>query len=229
MGVREIQVAAHNLNHSLIVHELDDVCDSVTGRPLTGSWLWDSALVLSHWMPTHLNFHGKAVIELGAGAGLPGLTAALLGATRVLLTDVQPLLAGLLKNVEANGFEGRVDVRELVWGSDESISGLTESSTFDVVLMSDVFYDPEEMVGLSRTLKRICEEGTEIWAASELRPWTGECLNELRDQGFQVVEIVTSQLGVQEGVEDCNEFAIFQIVPPLAENCNVSTTPVRKF
>ena len=53
--------------------------------------------------------------------------------------------------------------------------------------MRDVFFDPENMMGLARTLKRICGEGTEVWAASELRAWTGECLNQLA-QGFQVVE-----------------------------------------
>ncbi|XP_022718174.1 protein-lysine methyltransferase METTL21E-like [Durio zibethinus] len=221
MGVREIQVAGHN--HSLIIHELDDVYDSATGRPLTGSWLWDSALVLSHWISTHLNFQGKAVLELGAGAGLPGLTAALLGASRVLLTDVQQLLPGLLKNVEANGFKERVEVKELVWGSDESMSEIRMSSMFDVVLMSDLFFDPEEMTRLGRTLKRICGEGTEVWAASELRPWTSECLNQLMAQGFQVVELVT-QLSVQEGVEDSNAFAIFQIIPPLADRYEFSTT-----
>ncbi|OMO93081.1 Nicotinamide N-methyltransferase-like protein [Corchorus olitorius] len=211
MGIREIQVAAHNFT----VHELDDVYDSVTGRALTGSWVWNSALVLSHWMSTHLNFQGKAVVELGAGAGLPGLTAALLGASRVLLTDIQPLLPGLLKNVEANGFKERVEVRELVWGSE------TESGPFDVVLMSDVFYDPENMVRLGNTLERICREGTEVWAATELRPSTGDRLNELMNQGFQMVEVqLTTQLDVQNGMEDSNQFAIFQII------CHVSPTPV---
>ncbi|XVF13528.1 hypothetical protein REPUB_Repub08aG0215400 [Reevesia pubescens] len=228
MGIREIQVGAHN--HNLIVHELDDVYDSVTVRALTGAWLWDSALVLSQWISTHLNFQGRSVLELGAGAGLPGLTAALLGASRVLLTDVQQLLPGLLRNVEANGFKERVEVRELVWGSDESMSGITESSAFDVVLMSDVFFDLEDMVGLGRTLVKICGENTEVWAASEWRPWTGECLNQLMTQGFQVVELLTSQLCVKEGVEDSNpSFVIFKIMPPLPETPQAQLSPVSKF
>ncbi|TYJ23245.1 hypothetical protein E1A91_A08G178100v1 [Gossypium mustelinum] len=137
MGIiREIPVA-EAAAHKVLVEELDDAIDSITGRPLTGSWVWDSALVLSRWVSTHLNFQGKSVLELGAGAGLPGLTAALLGATRVVLTDVQQLLPGLLKYVEVNGFTDKVEVKELVWGSDDS--GITESSTFDIVLMSDVF------------------------------------------------------------------------------------------
>lgn len=116
MGIREIEIAAK----SIIIHELDNVCDSITGCPLTGSWLWRSAIVLAEFMSTHLHFQTKSVLELGAGAGLPGLTAARLGATRVVLTDIQLLLPGLINNVVANGLEDRVEVRELVWGSDES-------------------------------------------------------------------------------------------------------------
>ncbi|KAK8614177.1 hypothetical protein V6N13_122548 [Hibiscus sabdariffa] len=205
-ATREIQVAAHKL----FVQELDDVYDSVTGRPLTGSWVWESALLLSQWMSTHLNVEGKTVIELGAGAaGLPGLTAALLGASRVLLTDVQQLLPGLSSNVEANGFVGKVGVRELVWGSSD------ESMTFDMVLMSDVLYDSEDMMGLGKTLKMVCGEATQVWAATEIRPWTWECLHQLAAQGFQVVELETSQLSAEDGN---TSFAIFQIKPPLAQN-----------
>ncbi|KAE8677387.1 Vacuolar protein sorting-associated protein 53 B [Hibiscus syriacus] len=179
--------------HKLSVYELDDVYDSVTGRPLAGSWVWDSALLLSHWMPTHLDFQGKTVIEIGAGAGLPCLTAALLGATRVLLTDVQQLLPGLLNNVEDNG---------------------------------DVLFDSEEMIGLGKTLKRVCGEGTQVWGATEMRPYRGECLDELRGQGFRVVEVETSQLSVDEAVEDGNTtFSIFEIKPPVAHNSESPPPP----
>lgn len=218
MGVREIQVAGSETK-SLVIHELDDVCDSVTGRALTGSWVWDSALVLSEWMATQgrlvFDFHNKTVLELGAGAGLPGLTSALLGASRVVLTDTEPLLPGLLKNVEVNGLGDRVEVRELVWGSDESRSHSGESGEFDLVLMSDVFYDQEEMAALAETLKVVCGKGTMVWAASEVRPWTGECLNVLVSEGFGIVEL-PSQLGHSTSLEqeDLVLFAVFHLIPP---------------
>ncbi|KAE8677388.1 Membrane trafficking VPS53 family protein isoform 1 [Hibiscus syriacus] len=177
-------------------------------------------------MPTHLDFQGKTVIEIGAGAGLPCLTAALLGATRVLLTDVQQLLPGLLNNVEDNGLMGKVGVKELVWGSDESMSGITNLKTFDMVLMSDVLFDSEEMIGLGKTLKRVCGEGTQVWGATEMRPYRGECLDELRGQGFRVVEVETSQLSVDEAVEDGNTtFSIFEIKPPVAHNSESPPPP----
>ncbi|PON47134.1 Lysine methyltransferase, partial [Parasponia andersonii] len=110
---------------TLVVFELDDICDSATGRALTGAWVWDSALVLAEWLAAaqdqlEFSLRGKFVIELGAGAGLPELAAARIGASRAVLTDVGALIPRLRKNVEANGLGDRVEVSELVWGSDES-------------------------------------------------------------------------------------------------------------
>lgn len=53
--------------------------------------VWPAALELCAylaWNP-HL-VQGRAVLELGAGVGLPGLLAAQLGALRVVLTDYEP-------------------------------------------------------------------------------------------------------------------------------------------
>lgn len=211
MGMREIQVAGK----TLVIFEHDDVYDTVTGRALTGSWIWESALVLAEWMTTQgqldFPFQGKTVIELGAGAGLPGLTAGLLGADRVVLTDVETLLPGLLKNVEANGLGDRVEVRQLVWGSDESLSELGWGE-FNLVLMSDLFFDTEEMARLAKTLKSVCRKGTRIWAASELRPWTVECLNELTKQGFGLAELMKPEPA--DNVNDSlDSFAVFCLTP----------------
>ncbi|KAF2308715.1 hypothetical protein GH714_013797 [Hevea brasiliensis] len=221
MGIREIEVAGQRLT----IHELDDLCDSITGRPLTGSWLWDSALVLSQWLATSpLDFRGKSVLELGAGTGLPGLTAARLGARLVVLTDVAPLLPSLLRNVEANELGNQVEVRELVWGSDESLSQIGDLGEFDVVLMSDVFFDPEQMGALGSTLKRVCGERSRVWAASEVRPWTGECLNELVSQGFGVVELPSgSRGGDSEADVGQKVFAVYHLIPPTGEKCHSSS------
>ncbi|KAL5862574.1 hypothetical protein ACOSQ3_000088 [Xanthoceras sorbifolium] len=66
MGTKEIDIAGNKF----VIHEFDNVCDSLTGRPLTGSCLWDSALVLAEYISTHLDFKGKSLLELGAEAAL---------------------------------------------------------------------------------------------------------------------------------------------------------------
>ncbi|KAF8660214.1 hypothetical protein HU200_057780 [Digitaria exilis] len=104
----------------MAVVERDGTHDQATGRVLTGSWLWDSSLVLvSHLADddsARLRLRGATVVELGAGGtGLPGIAAvACLGAARCVLTDVRPLLPGLRANADANGLTAaNVDVREL--------------------------------------------------------------------------------------------------------------------
>ncbi|PON48405.1 Lysine methyltransferase [Trema orientale] len=226
MVMREIQVA----DQSLVVFELDDLCDSVTGRALTGAWVWDSALVLAEWLAAaqdqlEFSLRGKSVIELGAGAGLPGLAAALLGASRVVLTDVGALIPGLRKNVEANGLGDRVEVSELVWGSDESVGELGE---FELVLMSDVFFDAEDMAALAKTLRKVCKRGTRIWAASEGRPWTGECLNELEKEGFGIVELASELAPLVGAKEESDSVSLYSLIPPYVGD-NVIAVGVSEF
>ncbi|XP_039134858.1 LOW QUALITY PROTEIN: electron transfer flavoprotein beta subunit lysine methyltransferase-like [Dioscorea cayenensis subsp. rotundata] len=134
----------------------EDTHDSATGRVLTGAWLWDSAIQLAHFLITRQLT--KTILELGADTGL---TAALLSATaRVILTDLPPLLPSIRRNAMANGLEACVEVKEL----DTAALG-----KFDIVLMSDVFYDPEEMESLGRFLRRVSGENTRFWAATILR------------------------------------------------------------
>ncbi|MQL86467.1 hypothetical protein Taro_019002 [Colocasia esculenta] len=208
---REVEVAGKKL----LIHESRNTCDPATGRVLTGSWLWDSALHLSEWMaaapPHHLA--DKTVLELGAGTGLPGLTAALLGAARVVLTDQAPLLPGLRTNAAVNGLADRVEVRELSWGTGGEDPKWVPPP--DVVLMSDVFYDPDEMGGLAETLRRVCGEATVIWSASEVRESVNSCLELLAEDGFRVTEelsAVRQQLMCSPG--ESSEFVVFVIQPP---------------
>lgn len=94
MAIKQIQGA----NQTLVIQELDDVSNSTTSRALTGSWVWATYLVLPDWIatqgPAHFHFQDKSVLELSAGTGLPGLTAAWLGASlsRSRLTNIGPLL-----------------------------------------------------------------------------------------------------------------------------------------
>ncbi|XP_028548018.1 uncharacterized protein LOC114578758, partial [Dendrobium catenatum] len=92
------------------------------------------------------------------------------------LTDTPPLLEGLRRNVEANGVGEKVEVRELRWESDNVEEFGNEVGEVDVVLMSDLFYDPEEMGGLGRAMRAVWGDRTKGWAASEVRDATVDCL-----------------------------------------------------
>jgi len=87
-------------------------------------------------------FRGKRVLELGAGTGITGLTAALLGAA-VTLTDLPVLLPVLQANVEANqaavaASGGTVRACAFSWG--DALPGELGEVPFDYIVMADVVY-----------------------------------------------------------------------------------------
>jgi predicted nicotinamide N-methyase len=90
------------------------------------------------------SIEGAKVLELGAGAGLVGLSALQLGAGSVVLTDTPrapDVLALLAANATANPHPGTgavATVCPLEW-SDAPLSGL--DGAFDIVFASDVLYE----------------------------------------------------------------------------------------
>jgi hypothetical protein len=70
----------------------------------TGLKTWDAAVVLARLLEAQAGslVQGRRVLELGAGTGLSGLAAALVGASHVLLTDLPYTIPRLQANVAAN-------------------------------------------------------------------------------------------------------------------------------
>ena len=78
----------------------------VGSSPLWGHILWHTSTTLAVYLEQQpWLVQGKTVLELGAGAGLPGLVAAILGARKVCLTDYPDtdLIENLASNVKECG------------------------------------------------------------------------------------------------------------------------------
>ncbi|KAI4369968.1 hypothetical protein MLD38_018358 [Melastoma candidum] len=139
----------------------------------------------------------KSVLVLGTGySGLPGLTAAGLGTRQITLTDIAAIIPLLMQKVGENVAFNKVDtleVRCLVWGEEEEEHDGEDykhaDEDYDVVLISDVFYDMGMMQKLGRTLRRACGETTRALSVTQLRQWTWECLAELEKEGVELVEL----------------------------------------
>ncbi|EFJ08338.1 hypothetical protein SELMODRAFT_131998 [Selaginella moellendorffii] len=201
------------------------------GKCFTGAWVWDCALVLTHWLDSiaaigesggadiapvsaelglgHHGFKDKRVVELGAGTGLPGMAAALLGASEVILTDRAGLLPCLRRNVEANQLESRVRVLELEWGADCS----QVAAPVDFVLCSDILYDIEAVPALAKTLLDLSGESTRILLAYELRIGTTECFHKLRELGLEFTRVPSEELHPQWQSEDIGIFILRRSYP----------------
>ncbi len=138
-----------------------------------GLRVWDSAPRLVARLasqPLRRALHSASVLELGAGAGLAGLAALLLGAREVTLTDT-PAAPGVLQLLAANAAlnpqpvtGALARVRALDWACDAGKpAGAVASSTnvappleagtvFDIVIGSDVLYHSEHAALLPRVL-----------------------------------------------------------------------------
>ncbi|POM70174.1 Hypothetical protein PHPALM_13431, partial [Phytophthora palmivora] len=133
-----------------------------------GGKLWDSCLVLTRYLAARREvLVGKRVVELGSGLGLVGIFCAMLGA-RVTLTDMKEVIPLLEYNIRLNFSEettadntlqssvkgGAVALpvaREHLWG--EPPHDLPVQP--DVLVLSDVVYDPEGYAPLVSSLEAL--------------------------------------------------------------------------
>ena len=107
-----------------------------TNAEISGRRVWPGSALLSLAMcdpscAPEVNFSGATVLELGAGSGLVGITAARLGAARVVITDgdqtsVDLARQNLAANVVGNAASAAppaVSVDRLLWGGDAVCCG----------------------------------------------------------------------------------------------------------
>ncbi|XP_061299974.1 EEF1A lysine methyltransferase 3 [Pezoporus flaviventris] len=116
--------------------------------------VWEAALALARFLEQQrFEFRGRSVIELGAGTGILGILAAMLGGD-VTITDRPVALDQIRENVRLNfpGTGTRPRVRALEWGRDED----SFPRDFQVVLGSDLVYDPASFPALLRALRHLC-------------------------------------------------------------------------
>ena len=101
---------------------------------ISGQRAWPGSLLLAAEVAARPALvEDRAVVELGAGAGLCAMVAARCGA-RTAATDGDDRCLDLLRrNVAANGLDGTVAVSKCSWGRDAPPVG-------DLVLAGDVLY-----------------------------------------------------------------------------------------
>ncbi|KAH7050626.1 putative methyltransferase-domain-containing protein [Linnemannia elongata] len=130
----------------------------------TAKSVWDCSIVLGKYLETLANktqgfWTDKRVLELGAGQGIVSLSAAALGAERVIMTDIDSAVPALQRGARLNGFQApQVQVTALDWtnrsqalqyiwndllASLTTPSSLTAATTrpqLDYILASDVIW-----------------------------------------------------------------------------------------
>ena len=144
-----------------------------------GQVVWPAALALGLWLQARADelCRGARVLELGAGAGVPGLVACAAGASHLLLTEGDDSLVQLMAaNCEANAPAGSTWAAALLdWREAEAVAQRAgEGGGWDMVLAADVLYsagDIQPLVGAAAALLRRTPRSRFLLACSA---WFGD-------------------------------------------------------
>uniref|UniRef100_UPI00398F6998 protein N-lysine methyltransferase METTL21D n=1 Tax=Pristiophorus japonicus TaxID=55135 RepID=UPI00398F6998 len=163
-----------------------------------GCVVWDAALVLAKYLETsgfyrdglHA-FTARNVVELGAGTGVVGLMASVLGA-HVTVTDLEELQDLLNINISENKrlVTGSIQAKVLKWG--ETVKDLPHDP--DYILMADCIYYEQSLEPLLRTMMELAGNKTCIICCYEERtmgnnPKIENRFFELLQTDFEIDEI----------------------------------------
>ena len=166
----------------------------------TGLSTWDASVCLAQYFAMNPGLvEGKAVIELGAGTGLVGISSAFLGATRAQLTDLEYALGNLRENVKlnamqsSNGALGFPDIEEVVevqlldWFSPPSEA----APLFDVIVAADVAWLDHLVSPLVNTIKALMSSHTIMYLAHQTRSTSVDtALFTMLRESYKVEEVV---------------------------------------
>jgi len=125
--------------------------------------LWEAAIVLSEFVAASRFMSGGCrVLELGAGLGAPGLTAAARGCT-VTLSDYEQIILDVEQvNAAASGLTG-VETMMLDWLDPPDME------RYDVILGAEILFRDEFFEPLTGILDRALEEEGQVLLAHDIR------------------------------------------------------------
>jgi nicotinamide N-methyltransferase len=169
-------------------------------NPLWGHHLWNAGRVISIYLESQSSLiKAKTILELGAGAGLPSLVCALLGAEIVVVTDFPDpdLIENIRYNVEhcqeSSTIYEPIDIEKVarvegyLWGADPAIllTHIAPTSTsraspaqdppgFDILILADLLFNHSEHAKLISTVQQTLSRSPSSKAFvffTPYRPW----------------------------------------------------------
>lgn len=156
--VREVRVGPFVLSVACPA-DVDALLDAAEEEDALPFWaeIWPAGVALATYL-LRLPLAGQRVLELGAGVGVVGIVAALLGA-RVTQTDLRPeAMAYAAHNARAC----RAPVERQIVGDWRSFPDV---GTFPWVVAADVLYEPASHAALARTVAAcLAPGGTALFA-----------------------------------------------------------------
>lgn len=131
------------------------------------AFAWPGGQALARYILDHPEMAaGRTVLDIGSGSALAGIAAAQAGARSVLAADTEPLAeVGARLNAAASGVAIETTTRDL----------LGETPQADLVLIGDLFYEPELQVRVDAFLAAARRRGTPVLFADRTTAKRPEC------------------------------------------------------
>ncbi|KAK0707401.1 hypothetical protein B0H67DRAFT_647589 [Lasiosphaeris hirsuta] len=182
--------------------------------PLEAHHLWNGARVVAGHFEAHPEVvRGRRVLELGAGAGLPSIVAAAVGAAKVVMTDFPDpdLLQTMRRNISecaliprAGDNDGPCVADGYVWGGAPAhllahLGG--DNQKFDVLVLADLLFRHTEHHALLRSIATTMARSPRSMALvvfTSYRPWLQHkdlaFFDRARAQGFEVEKLFEKKM-----------------------------------
>lgn len=157
--------------------------------PLFGM-LWPSGLQLAKKIIKRPVQPDQKILEIGCGLGLASLMARRLGAN-VTASDRHPLARAFLSKNAARNLVPEISYRHGQWGWDQGISikdtgAPLISERYDLVIGSDLLYDPSSPNQVAEFIHQVAEANAEVWVMDPNRGYRNRFSRAMSDYGFSL-------------------------------------------
>ncbi|KAL4923677.1 putative nicotinamide N-methyltransferase [Aspergillus undulatus] len=198
------------------------------GRKLFAHFLWSAAMVVAEGLEmadsgiggdeAHIwKVQGEKVLELGAGAGLPSIIAALAGASTVTVTDhpSSPALGpsgaitfNVKYNIPQTNATCAIDIRPHEWGTTLTSDpwALSSKGEYTRIIAADCYWMSSQHENLARTMKWFLAPTGKVWVVAGFhtgRPIVAGFFETAVKMGLEIESIYERDLN--SSVEDGGE------------------------
>lgn len=172
-------------------------------RPPLGLALWPASIALAHEVAGRADvFHGRRVLELGAGTGMPGIVADAVGG-RVVQTERQEDAMSMCERNGARNGAGAIERRLADWAAWD------DDTAYDWIIGSDILYDATMHAHLRRIFEGNLAPGGRVLIGDPFRERSLPLLEALAADGWTVL---LSRWRV--GEEIARHVGVYELAPP---------------